>query len=276
VIIEYTDTTFSQAKNFEKGVGTVTLGTSLTATTLARTTVQSTAGSLNSTGAPTYSAPSAVSIGTSANVLVFIGPSAADVPSFSPYYENTLSGNDNLGVRPDCVAGGGTAGATLVSLTDYYSIFRLSVPMLVKRCSIYVSTGSGGGTSSAYARIYQINSSGRPGKLLVDFVAFSATNCLNTSSTVISTTALSTGFLLLPGEYYFDFLPDFSTGSPKVQVVSSSYVFGNCRMGEIAFLPVLQTTATSGTAGAAPDPANSTGYAASLSAFVNLFTLNVS
>jgi hypothetical protein len=276
VIIEYTDTTFSQARNFEKGLGTVTLGASLTATTLARTTVQSVAGSLNSTGSPTYSAPSAISIGTAVNVLICIGPSAADVPSFSPYYENTLSGNDNLGVRPDGVVGTGTGGATLVNLTDYYSIFRWSVPMLVKKCSMYVSTGTGSGTSSAYARIYQINSSGRPGKLLVDFGSFSPANCLNTSSTAISTTALGTGFLLLPGEYFFDFLPQFSAGSPKMQTISSTYVFGSSRQGAIGFLPVMSNTAIAGTAGAAPDPANSTGYAATVSAFANLFTLNVS
>src|SRR5271170_1594422 len=85
VIIEYSDTTFSKAVNFEKGVGTVALGASLTATTLARTTVQSVAGSLGATGSPTYAAPLAVSIGTAANVLVFVGPSAADVPAYGPY-----------------------------------------------------------------------------------------------------------------------------------------------------------------------------------------------
>ena len=276
VLIEYADTTYSQAVNYEKGVGTVTLGASLSATTLARTTVQNVAGSLNSTGAPTYSSPSAVSIGTPANVLLFIGPSAADVPAYSPYYENTLSGLDNLGVTADSSIGSGATGNALVSLTNSYSIFRWSVPMMVKKCSMYVVAGAGSVISSAFARIYQINSLGRPGKLLVDFGAFAGPNPLNNSSAKISATALGTGFLLLPGEYYFDFLPSFSGGSPKMQVINGTSMWGNCRMGMLNFTPVLQMSATGGTAGPAPDPANLTSYTYSLAAFANLFTLNVS
>jgi hypothetical protein len=41
-IIEYTDSAFTTVKQTEKGVGTLTLGASISAATLARTTVQST------------------------------------------------------------------------------------------------------------------------------------------------------------------------------------------------------------------------------------------
>jgi hypothetical protein len=269
-LIEYSDTTFSTAVNFEKGIGTVTLGSSLAGTTLVRTTVQSVAGSLNSTGSPTYASPSAVSIGTAANVLVFVGPSAADTPAYGPYWDTTTSGLDNVGVSPVQTAGVGN-GVTLVqgSGADYYSIFEWRVPMVVKRCSVYVLIGysgtSGTPISAAYARIYQINSAGRPGKLLYDFGAFSGTNPLNTSATMISTGASGSGFLLLPGEYFFDFMPTYSGAggtivTPKFQPVSNVPKYG--RMGTITGEPVQGATATSGTAGAAPDPANLTSYAA--------------
>ncbi|HUN95488.1 MAG TPA: hypothetical protein VMU69_04515 [Bradyrhizobium sp.] len=278
-LIEYSDTTFSQAVSFEKGVGTVTLGASLTTTTLARTLVQSIAGSLNTTGVPTYQSPSAVNIGTAAHVLVFVGPSAADVPSYSPFYENTISGNDNIGVIADGTIGSTAIGAALTSLTDYYFRFRWSIPMVVRKCSMQVNTATGGGTSAAYARLYQINALGRPGKLLCDFGAFSATNCLNTASAIISTTALTNGFLLLPGEYFFDFLPQFSTGSPTMVTRNTNFVASNWAMGSqisIGHGPMLGATATGGTAGAAPDPANSTGYAVTPNNYCSLFFLNVS
>jgi hypothetical protein len=266
VVIEYSDTTFSKAVNFEKGVGTVTLGGSLTATTLARTTVQSVGATLNSTGLPTYASPTAVSIGTAANVLVFIGPSAADVSAYGPYFENTLSGNDNLGV-PGVATGYATGGA-LTTLTDYYSVFEWHRPMLVKRCSLYVTTAYSGSSgtpiSAAYARIYQINSSGRPGKLLYDFGAISGTNPLNTVQ-LISTGASGSGFMLLPGEYFFDFMPSFggATGtvvSPKM--ITASAAVNSGVLGTINAIAIQETTATSGTAGTAPDPANTTSYTA--------------
>jgi hypothetical protein len=268
VLIEYSDTTFSTAVNFEKGIGTVTLGASLSATTLARTTVQSVGATLNTTGSPTYASPSAVSIGTAANVLVFVGPSAADVPAYSPYYDTTTSGIDAAGLPPVCV--GYSTGSVLTTLTDYYSVFEWRAPMLVKRASVYVNTGysgtSGTAISAAYARIYQINSAGRPGKLLYDFGAFSGTNPLNTSSTVISTSASAgNGFLLLPGEYYFDFMPSFSgaggtVSNPKLTVAGTAASAG--RMGTVNGAAVLEANASGGTAGAGPDPANLTSYAA--------------
>jgi hypothetical protein len=267
MLIEYTDSTFATAKQYEKGVGTVTLGASLTATTLARTTVQQVASSLNATGTPTYVSPSAISIGTAANTLVFIGPGVADMPAYCPYYDTTTAGIDNIGVAP--VLTGGTAnGNSLANSTyDYYSVFEWRVPMVVKRCSMRVLTayaGTGGTPiSSAYARIYQINSAGRPGKLLIDFGAFTGTNPLNTAQN-IQTNALTNGILLLPGEYFFDFVPVFSGASgtitnPAMVTMQNQPRYG--RMGTYQGIPIIAASASGATAGTAPDPANLTGYA---------------
>jgi hypothetical protein len=273
IIIEYSDTTFSQAKSFEKGVGTVTLGTGLTNSTLARSVVQSVASLLDSTGSPSYTSPSAFSIGAAANTLVFIGPSAAEMMAFSPFYETSLG--DALGVPPRNAIGG-TSGSNLISGSDHYVCFEWTCPMVVKRCTMKVDTAYSGGSSSLYARIYQLNSSGRPGKLLVDFGSF-GTNPLNATGT-ISTTAVSTGFLLLPGEYVFDLMPTFSGGSGNVKVhCSLTALTTNARFGTSGLNPVLNTTASSGTAGAGPDPANLTSYAQAAGyLYVSLFLLNPS
>jgi hypothetical protein len=261
-LVEFTDATFAAAKQYEKGIGTLTFSTSGVAScTLARTTVQETASGLNTaTSAPVYQAPSAITIGTAANCLVFIGPSAAETPAFCPYFETGLG--DNLGVPPYRTEQnvGNASSNVLVSLTDYYSVFEWRVPMLVKKCTVRVAAAASG-ASAAYARIYQIGTNGRPGKLLVDFGAFAGTNPLSTGGTTISTTPLTNGFLLLPGEYFWDFLPSFASGSPTVATVSPTEVPCYGRLDTSVLQPYLGTTATGGTAGAAPDPANTTGYA---------------
>ena len=278
-IIEYTDSTFATAKRFEKGIGTLTLGASLTASTLARTTVESTSASLDTTGSPTYSAPSAVSIGTAANTLIFVGPSAADIPAWSPYYENTLG--DNLGAQAVLVESSQAPGVAVVSATDYYWPFEWRVPMLVKKASMRVWTPYSGGTpvSNAYARIYAINSSGRPGKLLIDFgLLGSAGTSLNAGSN-ISSAVHASGFLLLPGEYFFDFIAVLSGGTtpPKMQCPAVASYLGyliSGRLGQNAMLPQVSAQATSGTGTPAPDPANLTGYALQSSfTYTSLFAL---
>ncbi len=94
-IIEYTDSTFATPKFVENGIGTLTLGAALINATLARTTVQ-TVSNANADSYLVGGGASAITIGTAANTLVFVGPSAADVPAWSPYYETSIG--DNLGV----------------------------------------------------------------------------------------------------------------------------------------------------------------------------------
>lgn len=270
-IIEYTNSGFGTAKQMEKGVGALTIGASVTATTLARTTPQSTATSMN-TSTPTYStgSPSAISIGTAANVLVFVGASAADVPAWSPYYETTLG--DNKGATPCSgitsaaaanftigTAGGGTTGC------DAYFLFEWRVPMLVKRCTVNVQTAGSGGNSNCDARLYGIASTGRPGKLLYDFGLLGTSNTSFHSTGLVSTGASGSGFMLLPGEYYLN-LCDVETDSVNAILTAvgpnNSYVISG-RMGSALAGRSLTgvATATNPVIGAAPDPADTTSYA---------------
>ncbi len=258
-IIEYTDSTFATVKFLEKGIGTLTLGAALVNATLARTTVQ-TVSNANADSYQVGGAASAITIGTAANVLVFVGASAADIPAWSPYFETGIG--DNLGVAPLGSSGaGGAASGTLVTLKDYYTLFEWRCPMLVKKASVRVSAAASG-TTNAYARIYAVNSSGRPGKLLIDFgVLGTGGSSLNSGTTTISSAVHSTGFYLIPGEYFFDFLPSFSTGSPTMLGPSAGVASSFGRLGSSTLIPFGVTTATSGTAGTAPDPANTTSYA---------------
>jgi len=283
-IIEYTDTTFATAKSIEKGIGTLTLGGSsgIANCTLARTTPQVTATSLNSQPA-TYNtnAPSAVSITTAANVLVFIGASAADISAWEPYYESSVG--DALGASP--VFGGlsGVGSANLSTAKDFYQPFEWRIPMLVKKASVRVQTAYSGGTpvSNAYMRIYAINSSGRPGKLLIDFGLLGTANAsLNTGSANISSAAHSTGYFLTPGHYFMSFICTLSGGSisPKLLTSSTNAVFSPGFLGTTNLEPNTVATATSGTATPAPDTANTTGYAVAVASSVQnyFFTLSPS
>jgi len=91
-IIEYTNSSFTTAQQQEKGIGALTLGSSsgIANATLVRTTIQQTATSLNSQPATyTVSAPTAITIGTAANTLIFIGVGAVDTIAFEPYVDAT-------------------------------------------------------------------------------------------------------------------------------------------------------------------------------------------
>ena len=87
----------------EKGVGTATLGTScgVANASLTRTTPRVTATSLNSQPA-SYNAnsPSAISIGTAANTLIFIAPSAPDLLALSPCLESSGGPGDTVCASP--------------------------------------------------------------------------------------------------------------------------------------------------------------------------------
>lgn len=258
-IIEYADSTFATAKFVEKGIGTLTLGASITAATLARTTVQ-TVSNANADSYQVGGGASAITIGTAANVLVFVGASAADVPACLPYFSTA---NDNIGSLPVGVYN--TSGnLALTTAKEVYSFFEWRVPMLVKRATIRVGTAyaTGSPVSNADARLYAINSSAQPGKLLYDFGLLGTSNTSLNSTGNVSTGAAGNGFYLMPGEYVFSFCPVYSGGSTTPAIlVSGTVTYGTGRFGSSSMVPLTGATATSGTIGAAPDPANVTGYA---------------
>ncbi len=155
----------------------------------------------------------------------------------------------------------GSATPTLTTLVDYYQLFEWRVPMLVKKMSVRVVTAASG-TTNLYGRLYAINASGRPGKLLIDFgVLGTANSSLNSGSTTISSAVHSTGFYLTPGEYFSDIVPSFSTGSPTMFGGNLASCATVGRIGSTTLLPYQLIKATGATAGAGPDPANVTGYA---------------
>lgn len=257
-IIEYTDATFATPSQVETGIGTITLGASNAATTLARTTVQTT-----QTGS-TYleKAPTALNIGTAANVLIFIGVNAWSIPAMSPYLDESLV--DTYGVGE--LALGATTNYTPNSVgatgDDFWRLMYIPRPVFVQVARFNVTTAYGGTTgvpvSTAFSRLYQLGTNGKPDKLLIDFGSY-GTNPLN--STGIKSATAATGMLLTPGEYWHSQLMTWSgaTGTVTHAVLRGhnpvhtalQYSGVNHKANQLA----------TGGSNPAPDPANVTGWA---------------
>lgn len=221
-IIEYTSSAFTTAKQTEKGVGTLTLGSSITAASLARTVVQSSITGLNGTPAPTFSSPTAITIGTAANTLVFIGASTAEILACSGVRDTSLAGINGY---PPLMTGLPTTGGgtTLVNNQDWTTPFIWAAgSMLVKRVYTRVESAYTGAVSNLYIRLYQPNASGQQsGKLLYDFGVVGPSNAsFGTAITVISSGAAGNGFFMTPGEYFIQFCPIWTTsggsGTPQL------------------------------------------------------------
>lgn len=268
-ITEYTDSTSLKEKQKESGTGTLTLGASsgVANCTLARTTIDWTATSLDAQPASVNVKPgTGITIGTAANVLVMIAPRAESVPGFHPYHNN--EGDANWGVCPDGMERAGSPGAGLSfsagAVRDFYIPFRWSVPMLVKRCSFRIQTYSTvSGSPAVYVRLYGPSSSNnRPSKLLYDFTG--ASGIAITATGNYSTGAAGNGFMLMPGDYWLDLCCNGqSAGTINFTAGSAYYAGGNSpscgRLGLSAGNAFAHAIAT-GATGAAPDPANLTGW----------------
>lgn len=257
-IIEYTSATFGTAQQTEKGVGILTLGASLTASTLARTKVQTIATGMNtSTPAPTVSAPTAITIGTAANTLVFIGASAADTLALQPFNDTATTTN---GFPPLMTGASQTSGGAFVQNNqDWTWPFIWPYQMLVKRVYFRTESRYTGGTSNLYARLYQINSSGQPGKLLCDFGVIGTLNSSFDVAdfTMLSSAALTNGFLLTPGEYFITIFTTYTGGAGTPQLTQWNYGGGPITSGfrgSAGVGPFVVTYDNSGNA-TAPDPA---------------------
>lgn len=266
VITEYTDSTFAAEKSKEKGTGTLSLGGSagIANCSLARTTVAWSATALNTQ--PAVIGTTAFSIGTAANVLVTVSPSAFAVPGFHPYFETAL-GDTNWGANPDgATPNTGNTSAWPTSNTDWYMPFRWSVPMLVKRLSFRITTyTSPTGSFALFIRIYDFGTNGRPGKLLYDFTPSSGlTSATLTGTGTFSTGATSPGIYLPPGDYLADFALTGLTGGTinfRAPAVASQTNPAQSRFAASTGNGQTLATAASATAGAGPDPANVTTYA---------------
>lgn len=260
-IIEYTDATFSTAKQTEKGIGTLTLGASagIANCTLARTKLQTSATSLNSQPATQNISPGAgISIGTAANTLVFIGPSASDLMACSPFQNTSGTTNGFAPLLNGNFQTGG--GANLVNNQNWTNQFIWPYACLVKRVYFRVESNYTGAVSNLYSRLYDINSSGQPGKLLYDFgVIGTAGSSFNVSNfTVISSGASGNGYFMTPGDYFLQIAPIWTvggTGTPQLTVYAAGdgpIIPGNWGSSGVGNLPTGYDNSASSTA---PDPA---------------------
>jgi hypothetical protein len=248
-IVEYTGTDFQTVTRQEKGVGLLNLGASITATTLARTTVQQTATGM-STAAATYntSSPTAISIVTAANVLVFIGASATDLSACSPYFDMTMAASDGLGAFPVNLGGTFTGNITLTSACDHYSLFEWRIPKLVKGVRINLVTASASGT--AFGRIYAVGANARPTKLLYSF------GTIGSLSLPTGTKASSTGgagFYLQAGEYFMDVM---ALSGNNAVIAGYANAYNNGRLGYATGIGMGLMLRAGGASTAAGDPAN--------------------
>jgi hypothetical protein len=168
VLIEYADTTYAKPIKFQRGYGTITLSTSLTGTTLARTIVTAT----QVIATPNYvtTSPTAITIGTAANALVFIGPGVSDVLPCSPYFDTTAATDLSNKAATQLICGPGSSTFSLSTIgtgADALWSVLWTTPMLVKRATVRVSAADAG-ASNLYFAIYEVGSDGRPGNLLLD------------------------------------------------------------------------------------------------------------
>lgn len=259
VITEYTDATFDEPKAKEKVQGSLLLGANIGACTLSRDTVQWTQTGLD-TSTPTYTiGGSPISIGTAANVLVEIDASVADVPGFSPYFEQSLG--DAVGFSPTPNAAN-ISSTVVTSGREYFQPFRMDRGCLVRRASMRTSVSYSGGTQALYFRIYSVGAGGRPNKLLLDLGALGGATPWN-GSAVISSALATPGVYLPPGgDYFASFVPIFSGGSgtPSLNSISLNNGIAQTVLGTNLSGPVGYAYANGG-ATPAPDPANVVGYA---------------
>lgn len=262
VITEYTDAANLKENQKEAGTGTLTLGAAagIANCTLARTTIDYTATSLNSQPATVAVKPgTGITIVNAANVLVAISPRALTNPGFDGYYDTA---GDNC-IIPLTNSANSTAtapgvGAPTSGLCQWIFFLWLA-PRLITKCLIKTgNTAATDASNSLNGALYDFNTSGRPGKKLLDFGQFSGANILNTTATMSTATA-SASYLMNPGRYVLGLLPTRTTpaGTPSLRGITClSGQFGSTSTS--ALTGASSTEALSG--GNMPDPPALTGY----------------
>ena len=221
-IVEYTNSACTTPKQSESGRGTLLLGASLTATTLARTTPLMTATSMDSPPATVSgqtSAPSPITIGTAANVVVWFGLSSFSPMGVMPYYTTgSLTNGNLLGFTPIQVPVTSGTNFTLVNQQLILQSVLLPFSGLIKSCTVWGQAGYTGGTASLKIGLYEVGSDGRPGKLLIDF------GTQNSLGSATQTLTASAAQFIPAGFYFLGILAQFSGGSgtPTLRMCNSA------------------------------------------------------
>lgn len=261
-ITEYADTTFAKAVGSEKGIGLLNTGVSagIANCTLTRTTSQYNITGMNGT-TPAITYGSAYSIGTAANVLVTISPSAADVISCSPWWDTSL---DNAGIGP-LVAAPVISSFVPATNTLCYAPYVFDRYILASKARARVQAAYTGGTSNLYAALYLPGPTGKPTKLVADFGVLGAANSsFSSASAIIASAALSTPVPIKPGIYIAAIQAIFSGGSGTPQVRGNGQLLVPPTFGTSSMAPVQSATAAGGSAAWA-DPAVTTSWTISTS-----------
>lgn len=254
-IIEFTDSTYVTEKQRQDCMGLLTIGASLTACSLARTTT------VNSQASPlpsyAFNPGADINIGTAANTLIFIGASAWLTPACTPWFDATTG--DALGVTFRFAGAANASSATIASGTAFWIYGVLETPILLKKMSVRV-VNTQNGTTNVYARVYAIGSNGRAGKLLADMGALGGAGTALSSAAMITSAALSTPIFLCPGPYCVELVATISggTGTPTFR---AGTMVPNGGQGTISGATLTYATST-GEGSSASDPASFTSYTA--------------
>jgi hypothetical protein len=223
-INEYTDATWSVLSKRETGIGTYTHS----GTTLARTFVINTwDGSTYLPVAGSGTAPTAISFGnTAANVRIVCSPSSGNAVTTPAMVSQGVSGvSDALGFAPLNLLPSSTSLTTAMSLgySIYSPIYLANRGPISQATSRLVTPNTTGATpSKLYVAIYEVNSSGMPGKRLIDFNGTGGgpvVTDLSAAAGNYSSSALTTPIYLPPGWYYQGVVAvaNNGTGGPSIR-----------------------------------------------------------
>lgn len=256
-LIEYTDNTFATEKSKEAGTGTLTLGGSsgIANCTLARTTIDWTATSLNSQPATVNMNPAGgITIGIAANTLVMVAPRSESLIQADRYWDT------GAGAPPGAMYVGGTPSTLNVpNGTIVYVPYLNIIARFVTKACVQVAATYTGQNNNIYAALYDIGSNGRPSKLIADFGVLGTANSSFASGTAILSGALSNAIKLEPRPYIIALQAIWTvggTGTPGINAFNSTLppIFGMTTTRAVSY-----ATATGGSA-AFSDPATTTSW----------------
>jgi hypothetical protein len=172
--------------------------------------------------------PTALTIGnTAANVVITCAPSAATMLPALPFVyagSPSVSGLDGVGATGEV---GGLATGTNINFSSgvpWYVHQSIAHAQVIKSISVRLATAMSAAPASASLdiAIYEIDSTGLPGKKIAQCTQLSGTTIFSSAGTV--TLSLSSAIWLPPGDYIIAILPQWSggTGTPAVRAVTVS------------------------------------------------------
>ena len=146
--------------------------------------------------------PSAMDF-TGETVDIYCSPSAGGVQAAQPYEFSRLPSGGIKGRWPMPAHGGSTSAVAMSTSYRFFWPCIWGTPGVIDRISLYASANS---ASNFRAAVYEKDTNGAPGRILIDFGASAIS-----STGIKHSAALGTGVFLPCGEYFLAFQAD--TGS---------------------------------------------------------------